>query len=596
MNRRLFKPRKTFARKLVTWLFSIAALIIVFGAGATLLGWFNNDESPQAQTPALALGNENETPVLLARQEATSAADAESGLAPVKPMPLNQPMAVAPDGTSAFFFCFEGNLPESRLLVVDKSRQRLMVLRYMGEMVLEYEYPCATGANEGGKQVEGDARTPVGIYFTTHRYIDNKISMFGDRAIHLDYPNAFDMDQSRNGNGIFMHGTNQVLKPRTSNGCINMRNEDIALVGELIKDQVTPVIIVESLSLPELNQRIKACEWFSHIDVDEMAARPARMGQGLGLLNPPPGFHYSNQPGLDAIGEKLWGFTQPAGKAILNTTGMSIFGLGNQWVLVANQKMKVNNREYDITRRLYLEGSDPRNASLLRTSWVVKDKAEARALAALAPKVTPPIVLAAAEPQTLAADASAGNLQSAPTASAVSVQPMPEAPSTGASPAVAPSAGRQPAPEIPATGAQPTAVAEGAGAQPTAAPALPSVGLTINPEEQLRQLLTAWLKAWSGKNLNSYMAFYAPEFVSDKNQDIKAWRSHKQYLFRTYNTIAVKAGEVKIKVLSADRAEITFKQNYRSDWHQDTGYKTLNLRLGDNGAWLITAESWRQAQ
>ena len=46
-----------------------------------------------------------------------------------------------------------------RLLVVDKSRQRLVVLRYLGEMMIEYEYPCATGMQPGNKETAGDERT-----------------------------------------------------------------------------------------------------------------------------------------------------------------------------------------------------------------------------------------------------------------------------------------------------------------------------------------------------------------------------------------------------------------------------------------------------
>ncbi len=545
----------------------MAALVLAFVVGAVLWSWFNDDASvaqTQAVSPQSASAPVPAQPLLLARQEAAPAAP-EQPMEKIplpepdtvsKPAPLYQPLAVAPDGTPSFFFCFEGNLPESRLLVVDKSRQRLMVLRYMGEMVLEYEYPCSTGSNEGGKQLEGDARTPVGIYFTTHRYVDNKISMFGDRAIHLDYPNAFDLDQSRNGQGIYIHGTNQPLKPRTSNGCVAMRNEDVALVGELIKEQVTPVIIVESLSLPELNQRIKACEWLSNINVDEMAARPARMGQSLGLLNPPAGFHYSRQPALNAIGEKLWGFTQASGKARMRTVGLSIFGLGNQWVLVANQSMKVDRQEYSIIRRLYLEGSDPRNAALLRTSWVLADQAQAKALAALAP-TAPSVMLAAASPR-----------------------PAPAVPGAGSPAPVSIPAPAAPPPLSPAPALAPTAT--------------DSAAVTISSEEQLRQVLKNWLNAWSGKNLNAYMAFYASDFMSDTRQDFKAWRDHKQNLFRTYATIAVKASEVKIKITNDRNAEIAFKQNYRSDWHQDVGYKTIQLRLERDGRWLIVSESWRE--
>ena len=71
-------------------------------------------------------------------------------------------------------YCYQGQVKDSRIIVVDKYRQRLMVLRYIGELIVEYEFACATGSNPGAKMFEGDERTPVGIYFTTHRYKDKQ--------------------------------------------------------------------------------------------------------------------------------------------------------------------------------------------------------------------------------------------------------------------------------------------------------------------------------------------------------------------------------------------------------------------------------------
>ena len=533
-------------------------VVIAFVAGAVIWQmWSSGDDDRVAMAPsvsgsqAAAATVEKDEPLLLARQDQNDnnpdhADNGQSGQ-PVL-TPLDQPLAAAPDGTPSFFFCFEGKLPETRLLVVDKSRQRLMVLRYMGEMVLEYEFPCATGSNEGSKQLEGDARTPVGIYFTTHRYEDNKMSVFGYRAIHLDYPNAFDMDQSRNGQGIYIHGTNQDLKPRSSNGCVAMRNEDIARIEELIKEQVTPVVVVESLSLPELNQRIRACDWLRYISLDKLSATTPRMGNGLGLLNPPSGFHYSKQPSLDMLGEKIWLLAQAKDQVkSTTTTGMSIFGLGDHWVLAANQVLRIGQQDYNITKRFYLEGSDPRQANLVRTSWVLDNQAQARTLAQMAP---PPVLTVAVNNNP----------------------PPPPSP-----------------PEV-----KPETIADQPLANAEKPAHTPQVSVSQSPpsaEAQLQKTLKDWLSAWSSKNLNAYMTFYAASFKSDKGQDYAAWKSHKANLFRTYKTISARASNVVIKVRSENRAEIIFTQHYRSDWHKDTGVKTLDLIL-QNGRWLIVKESW----
>jgi hypothetical protein len=238
--------------------------------------------------------------------------------------PLAQPLG-AGDGPR-LIYCYQGKVPDSRLLVVDKSRQRLMVLRYMGEMVIEFEYPCATGMQPGGKQNAGDERTPEGVYFTTHRFEDNKITIFGDRAIHLDYPNPFDQCANRDGNGIFIHGTDKSLKPRSSNGCVVMRNEDLAIVAGMVKEQFTPIIVVDHLVLPKPDERIKACDFLQKLQLSSLERAEARLGPQISLLVPPP--QKSVLAELDALGQRLAGFDLKETKLEVQTHGLALFGLG----------------------------------------------------------------------------------------------------------------------------------------------------------------------------------------------------------------------------------------------------------------------------
>jgi flagellar basal body L-ring protein FlgH len=87
------------------------------------------------------------------------------------------------------------------------------------------------------------------------------------------------------------------------------------------------------------------------------------------------------------------------------------------------------------------------------------------------------------------------------------------------------------------------------------------------------------------------MSYYANDFRSDKGQNYAAWKTHKANLFRTYRTITVKADNITITFENDQKAEITFRQDYRSDWTRDIGLKTLNL-VKQEGRWLILGESW----
>jgi hypothetical protein len=140
------------------------------------------------------------------------------------------------------------------LILIEKNLQRLRVLEFSNELRVVAEYPCATGEKLGIKEIRGDSKTPEGIYFITQIFRDNKITIFGDRAFHLDYPNFFDREAGRNGDGIFIHGTNKTLQPNSTNGCITLTNYHLDDLERYINQLATPVVIVPELeSISKIN-------------------------------------------------------------------------------------------------------------------------------------------------------------------------------------------------------------------------------------------------------------------------------------------------------------------------------------------------------
>ncbi len=414
------------------------------------------------------------------------------------------------DSLPVLTFCYQGHPPDTRLVVVDKSLQRLMVFNYLGRMVLEYEFPAMTGSRPGSKLREGDERTPVGIYFTTHRHLDRKVTIFGDRAIHLNYPNPLDQKEGRKGNGIYLHGTNQRYKKRSTNGCVALRNQDMAGLSRLIADQRTPVVVVESLRLPGRREREQACNWL--MQLEPLVERPLNttLGNSLSVM-PVTG---KLPPKVDSSGVDLAALGGQSPRLKIHTRGLLLMGLGDQWVLVADQRLVgPGHKRVNLTRRIYLKGKNPLKAELVQVQWVVPNLRAARRLLAWAPKRTAPVV--------------------------ASATPKPAGPT---------------------------------------------------PEQQVRAMVSGWLKAWQSKNLRRYMRYYARDFRSQK-MGRSAWRRHKAYLNRVYKTIRVKAKDLKIKV-KGNQALVSFIQHYRSDWHRDLGRKELRL-VYRKGRWQIKSEIWR---
>lgn len=147
--------------------------------------------------------------------------------------------AAIPDHTS---------LP-SRFAAIDKSRQTFFLLGQHSPLVLEETRPCTTGREPGDKQVQGDLRTPEGIYFLAGRITRPlDFTLYGDRAWALNFPNPVDRIKGKTGGGIWVHGRGEPLTPRDTRGCVALDNPDLAEIDHDFGFGM-PVIIAQSLEI-----------------------------------------------------------------------------------------------------------------------------------------------------------------------------------------------------------------------------------------------------------------------------------------------------------------------------------------------------------
>jgi murein L,D-transpeptidase YafK len=140
--------------------------------------------------------------------------------------------------------------PDSKplhLILVEKASQKLHLYRFDGTYQRIRTYSCGTGEKRGKKQKENDEKTPEGIYFNTKIYRDTKVTVFGDRAFGLNYPNPYDRIEGNGGFGIFIHGSNRTVNPFSTNGCIALNGTDIADLDRRVNIKETPVIIGKTL-------------------------------------------------------------------------------------------------------------------------------------------------------------------------------------------------------------------------------------------------------------------------------------------------------------------------------------------------------------
>ena len=122
--------------------------------------------------------------------------------------------------------------PEQKYAVaVDLSLSRLYLFdNEDGRPRLIKDYYVSIGKNGARKEVEGDRRTPLGVYKITQRLPGAGLpDRYGPVAFPVNYPNALDKLRGKTGSGIWLHGMpskNYSRPPLDSDGCVALTNKD----------------------------------------------------------------------------------------------------------------------------------------------------------------------------------------------------------------------------------------------------------------------------------------------------------------------------------------------------------------------------------
>lgn len=429
------------------------------------------------------------------------------------------------DGTNPNLVFYSSEGP-SHFLVVEKKHQKLKLFEQGDSLRLIKEYTCATGENIGNKRSSGDSRTPEGVYFITEIHEDKKVTLFGSRAYHLDYPNIFDSHAGRLGDGIFIHGTNKKLIPNSTNGCITLDNSDL--------DELAPYLSVASLPVIILS-----------------ADSEATFSDSLSL-----------NKGDERINDILAKFTSDATTIpIGNITTASSLQVGGQAVVsLAYRVIDEQTTKFQERRRAYLAQSangkwrtlyavhhqDPR-PTLLAQKRIKNDKAVRIADSAISEAA-----MAAQDPPLASLPESSTEFKKASNTQAKSKE----------------------------TARKPAEATKPSKSSPGKPP----------PDARTEELLAfveKWRSSWVSKDLEGYMNCYSPTFKGG-GLNKEQWREKKSFLNGKYKYISVKLSDINV-ALTPSSAKVTFHQSYRSDHLQASGIKTLQL-VNRKNRWFIESE------
>ncbi|MEO6016644.1 MAG: L,D-transpeptidase family protein [Polaromonas sp.] len=137
-------------------------------------------------------------------------------------------------------------------IAVDAARSRLYLFENTAEgLKLLADYYISVGKSGIEKSLEGDLRTPLGVYFVTGNLDPKSLKDFyGSGALPINYPNQLDVKRGKTGGGIWLHGTPPTQfsrAPLSTDGCVVLANPDLERIIRTVEIRTTPVVIAQNL-------------------------------------------------------------------------------------------------------------------------------------------------------------------------------------------------------------------------------------------------------------------------------------------------------------------------------------------------------------
>jgi len=442
-------------------------------------------------------------------------------------------------------------------ILVDKSLQKVFVYHRDNPYKPQRTYTCSTGENQGPKLREFDRKTPEGVYFFIRAFEKRELlPIYGSRAFALDYPNIIDQREGKNGHGIWFHGLNKPLKPRDTNGCVALENQDIDDLADFVHIEDTPVIVSERIEMVDLSEMEKERdEVIRIIETWRTSWERKDVEKYMSLYSPD---FTSSGKNWHQWKEHKARLAKQYNRIRVEVQNLRI--VRNDGLVFATFIQEYGNEYFSSSGRktLYLK-----HASRLR---IIGEVYEGSGLKPAKKEVLPPEeikpVVAKKGPEVKAEEPRPVPAKKAPTMTAEEIKPV--------------LAGKEPVPS--AEESKPV------GVKKDARPA--------GEGKEIRRVVEAWKKAWEQKDLSAYMSFYDSGFQC-RGMDLKAWKKHREKLNQKHRSIVVGISDLKIEQVSAAMASVRFTQKYEADVYEDVGLKSLLLVKRGKG-WKIKEEEWKR--
>jgi len=143
-------------------------------------------------------------------------------------------------------------------------------------------------------------------------------------------------------------------------------------------------------------------------------------------------------------------------------------------------------------------------------------------------------------------------------------------------------------------GPKPAAVAAAPAKEPAPkeAPKEPAKAAAEKPADNTAEVMKTvddWAQAWSKKDADAYLGYYAKDFTTPGGEARDAWEQGRRSRIDAPKSIAVGIESAKVTMRNPEQASVSFRQTYKSDKLSTKSRKTLELVKAD-GRWLIKEE------
>ena len=111
----------------------------------------------------------------------------------------------------------------------------------------------------------------------------------------------------------------------------------------------------------------------------------------------------------------------------------------------------------------------------------------------------------------------------------------------------------------------------------------------VDGRDTVLSTLSEWAMAWSSRDVDSYLGYYAEDFQPPRGLSRAGWEAQRRARLIKPSYIQISLSDTQVRIDSPDDAQVSFVQSYHSNTYSDRTRKSMHMtRVGEE--WKILSE------